>query len=423
MSRKTLRIAVLSLHACPLGELGTRHHGGMSVFVREVCMELGRLGQRVDIYTGAVEANHDAVMRLGDRVRLIHLSPGDGDPPSPDAIFSRMDDYLQALERYRRREQAAYDLVHSHYWLSGLLGERASRAWGVPHLVMFHTLGAVKNRSSALPQEPAARLRAERHVARSSTRVLAATEEEKRFIARHAGVPAHRIGVVPCGVNLRRFVLSDRSVQRQRLELHPNGPVLLFVGRFDAVKGIDRLVSAMAELEHMKDLSLVLVGGDGPSSPETSRLMRLARELGVARRVRFEGTVPQKRLPAYYAAADVLVVPSLTESFGLAALEALACGTPVLSTRVGIMASLLGNGGSLGRIIPDTRPRGLAQSIKGFLEHLRARPPSPEELRDAVRPFGWRRVARTLMDEYLRSSQAGGKAPQPAAGKQKGERS
>lgn len=407
MGGKALRIAVFSLHACPLGKLGTRHNGGMSVFVREVSLELGRLGQYVDIYTGTVEGNHDAVMRLGDRVLLIHLSPGDGDPPFPGATCSRMDTYFQALERYRRQERAAYDLVHSHYWLSGLLGERASRAWRVPHLLMFHTLGAFKNRSRALPREPGARLRAERELARTSTRVLAATEEEKRFIVRHAGVSVHRIGVVPCGVNLKRFVLSDRSAQRERLGLQRQGPVLLFVGRFDAVKGIDRLVSAMAALEHLQDLSLVLVGGDGPGAPETLRLMRLARELGVGRRVRFEGTVPQKRLPAYYAAADVLVIPSLSESFGLAALEALACGTPVLSARVGVMACLLGNGGPLGRIIPDTRPRGLAQSIEGFLEHLRARPPCPQELRDAVRPFGWRRVARALMDQYARSSEAG----------------
>lgn len=407
-----LRVAVLCLHACPLGTLGTRTNGGMSVYVRELSEALGRMGHTLDIYTGVADEGHPAAMRLAEAVRLVHLRPPGGTGAgSREEVLAGLDGYAEQLQGIREREGLAYDLVHSHYWLSGLLGERLSRAWRVPHVLMFHTLGSVKNRSLPGLREPPARLEAERRVARSSTRLLAATQAEKQLIARECGVSPDRIGLVSCGVNLDRFPLHARGEARERLGFGEAERVLLFVGRFDPIKGIDRLVAALAGLARSKGVRLVLVGGDGPDSPETLRLERLAREKGVEERVRFAGRVAQGELPAYYAAADVLVHPSASESFGLVALEALACGTPVLATAVGAMEALLRDG-SRGRLIPDASPAGLARSISEFLRDLERRPPSPERLRDSVRPFCWDGVARQVSREYARALGPGGAHPE-----------
>jgi len=398
-----LRVAVLCLHACPLGTLGTRTNGGMSVYVREIAESLGRMGHALDLYTGVADEGHPEEMDVAPGVRLVHLCPPGGRAPvSREEVLARMDGYAAALEDLRSREGRGYDLVHSHYWLSGLLGERVSRAWRVPHVLMFHTLGSVKNLSLPGPREPAVRLEAERGLARSCTRVLAGTDAEKRRIARESGVPPGKIGRVSCGVNLERFPLWPRAEARDRLGLAAAERVLLFVGRFDAIKGIDRLVAAMAERAVPADARLVLVGGDGPGSPETQRLERLAREQGVDGRVRFAGRAARELLAAHYAAADALVLPSASESFGLVALEALACGTPVLATPVGVMEPLLRDG-FRGRLVRDASPAGLAGSIGAFLEHLREHPRAPRALRDSVRSFCWQDAARQVLREYGRA--------------------
>jgi D-inositol-3-phosphate glycosyltransferase len=384
-----------------MGTLGTRYNGGMSVYVRELAGELGRLGHEVDIYTGFPEEGHPAVMQLRDGVRLIHLGAGTDPPLTPEAVHARLPDHWAELERFVDAENRAYDLVHSHYWISGPLGERARRKWNLPHVLMFHTIGEVKNRSCPDLRESEVRLRVERELADSCTRILANTEQEKELIVRHCGASAGRIGVVPCGVNLKRFPLQDRAKARDRLGLPPQGSILLFVGRFDSIKGIDRLISAMAYLTHPRDVRLVLVGGDGPRAPETLRSRDLARSKGVAGRVQFVGRVPQDRLPVYYAAADALVIPSSYESFGLVALEALACGTPVLGAPVGVLPSLLRDR-TLGEILPDTSPPRLAGSIEQLLARLETRPPLPREIRDAVRPFRWSGVARAVLGEYAK---------------------
>ncbi len=376
MEKRSLNIAVLSIHSCPMAKLGTRYNGGMSVYVRELGKELGEQGHGVDIYTGFQDEEHPGVMDLGQGVRVIHLSAGRREPCTHDEIYSLLPEYFSELESCLEKDRRGYDLVHSHYWLSAQMGEWARERWNLPHFFMFHTIGAAKNQSHSGEKEPALRLRVEKELAHSCTRILATTEKEKRLIARHCRVSEEKIGVVPAGVNLKRFPLSDRVAARSRLGLTGRDSILLFAGRFTPIKGIDRLVAAMANLKHRGNISLVLVGGDGAEAPETLRLKNLARELGVDKKVVFVGRVPQESLPMYYAAADGLVIPSFYESFGLVALESLACGTPVLATSVGAMETLLRDG-SRGRIIPDTSPSQLAESIEEFLSGIEGPPPPP----------------------------------------------
>jgi D-inositol-3-phosphate glycosyltransferase len=404
-----MRIAVLSVHSCPMGRLGTRYNGGMSVYVREVGSELGRRGHLVDIYTGWMDGDHQNVMELGDGVRLVHLIGGRNRPLSYHEIYSSLPDYFAELERHMEGEARSYDLIHSHYWLSGVMGEWARQKWDLPHAFMFHSIGAAKNESHPEEQEPEMRLQAEKDLARSCTRVLATTEDERRSIVRHCETPPRKISVVPCGVNLERFRLLERSAARNRLGLGERDRILLFVGRFAPIKGIDRIISAMANLKHRGDIRLILVGGDGPGAPETFQFESQARELGVEGTVEFVGRVPQKRLPEYYAAADAVVIPSYSESFSLVALEALACGTPVLAARVGVIEELLQDA-MLGEIIPDMSPPRLAESIEAYLSRLENHRPSASSIRSSILHLEWSKTTDALLHQYqqiLRLSGAG----------------
>jgi D-inositol-3-phosphate glycosyltransferase len=339
------------------------------------------------------------VMELGDGVRLIHLTGGRDSPSSYYQVHSLLPDYLLELESYLEGKGRSYDLVHSHYWLSGVMGEWVRQKWNLPHALMFHTIGAAKNESHPAEQEPELRLQTEKELACSCTRVLATTEEEKRSILRHCDTSPGKVSVVPCGVNLERFRPLERSDARHRLGFNQHERVLLFVGRFAPIKGIDRLISAMASLKHRGDIRLILVGGDGPRAAETLQFKEQARKLGVERSVEFAGGVSQGRLPEYYAAADVLVIPSYYESFGLVALEALACGTPVLAARVGVAGELLQDA-ALGQIVPDMSPPQLAESIERYLSWLEEHRPSPSRIRASVLHREWSGMAEALLDQY-----------------------
>jgi D-inositol-3-phosphate glycosyltransferase len=399
MQTTSLRIAMLSVHSSPLGPLGTRDTGGMSVYIRETARELGQMGHRVDIFTRRTADVGDPVTDLAENVRLVHLSTGNGRNVPKDALHRHTADFHRALESFRNRHFLDYDLIHSHYWLSGSLGEMARESWQRPHIVTFHTLGAVKNSIGVGEPEPLLRIATEKNLVATCERVLSTTPKDKVQLIRLYDAVSDKIGVVPCGVDLNLFRPLDTTVARRRLGFASDHPIVLFVGRFDTVKGIDRLVSAMTYLRRRDSLRLVLVGGDGPASPATRRLQKQARDLGLQDTVRFAGRIDQDRLPPYYSAADVLVVPSLYESFGLVGLEALACGTPVVATPVGAMESILQQGRT-GQVVTQSAPRLLADAIEAFLPDKARKTASAADIRASVTQFSWSKVAAALVAEY-----------------------
>jgi len=390
---------MLSVHSSPLGPLGTRDTGGMSVYIRETARELGQMGHRVDIFTRRTADVGDPVTDLAENVRLVHLSTGNGRNVPKDALHRHTADFHRALESFRNRHFLDYDLIHSHYWLSGSLGEMARESWQRPHIVTFHTLGAVKNSIGVGEPEPLLRIATEKNLVATCERVLSTTPKDKVQLIRLYDAVSDKIGVVPCGVDLNLFRPLDTTVARRRLGFASDHPIVLFVGRFDTVKGIDRLVTAMTYLRRRESLRLVLVGGDGPASPETRRLQKQARDLGLQDTVTFAGRIDQDRLPPYYSAADVLVVPSLYESFGLVGLEALACGTPVVATPVGAMESILQQGRT-GQVVTQSAPRLLADAIEAFLPSKARKTASAADIRASVMQFSWSKVAAALVAEY-----------------------
>ena len=397
MEIEKLRIAMLSVHSSPIGELGATDTGGMSVYVREVAQELGNRGHLVDIYTRQNGSGQKQIVELYHNVRLIHLKAGDKGHMNKLALYGHLDDFFKELEKFRDRESVDYDLIHSHYWLSGRVGSWAQERWKVPHVFMFHTVGAVKNSTVGSEKEPELRTAIEKNLAKKCDRILVATDKERGHLVQHYGACTETIGVVPCGVNLDLFRPLDKSAARRQLGFAHNESVVLFVGRFAPLKGIDRLLEAMAHLKHHQRLRLVIVGGDGNSTPESQRLQELSRELSIQDFVTFAGRVEQYRLPPYYSAADVLVVPSHYESFGLVALESLASGTPVVATKVGAMESILREG-ETGHMVNNGSSLLLAEGIETFIS--RTHVPSADAIRATVLRFNWANVASAMIDEY-----------------------
>jgi D-inositol-3-phosphate glycosyltransferase len=394
-----LRIAMFSIHSSPIGELGTKNTGGMSVYIRELARHLGVFGHRVDIYTKLNGSKHNQIIELYDDVRLIHLSAGNNGYVHKLALYYYLSDFFRALERFKNQEGLNYDLIHSHYWLSGRLGSWVQDRWNIPHIVMFHTLGTVKNSAGLADREPDLRIATEKKLARTCQRILAPTDREKENLLKFCQPPAEKIGVVPCGVNLDLFRPMDRADARQGLGFDEDESIVLYVGRFDPIKGIDRLLEAMAYLKHLKRTRLVIIGGDDPGTPEYQNLKRLSGKFGIEESVHFVGRVEQNQLTPYYNAADALVVPSYYESFGLVGLESLACGTPVVATRVGAMEDILVDG-KTGYVVAGATPRGLANSIEKIIANPAGPLMSAHAIRASILKYGWSNVAAAVFNEY-----------------------
>jgi D-inositol-3-phosphate glycosyltransferase len=392
-----LRIAMLSAHSSPLGKLGSKDTGGMSVYVRELSRELGRRGHRVDIYTRHNQNAHDRVVELHQNVRLIHLRLGENQYLSKVEMYPHLQGFFRELEKFRLANDLEYDLIHSHYWLSGMLGIWAQETWKRPHVAMFHSLGAVKNHTGIGGPEPEIRIATENAVIKTCHCILAPTQREKERLINFYGASPGKIGVVPCGVDLELFCPMDRSTARRQLGFNPDDTLALFVGRFDSMKGLDTLLEAMRYLKHRRHLRLVIVGGDGIHNPEGQRLLGLARTFGVEDSIAFIGRIEQKDLPVYYNAADVMVMPSYYESFGLVSLEALACGIPVVATPVGVMDTIIKEGLN-GQLVANGDAKLLAEAIDKVTSLLPAL--SADTIRQTVHVFGWPNIASAIIKEY-----------------------
>jgi len=409
-----VRIAMLSVHACPLAKLGGRDSGGMNVYVREVARELGSRGIEVDVFTRWREPAAPRIHEIGPNARVIHVESGPIRYVPKSEVYERIDRFTESTAALMAAEPRPYDLIHSHYWLSAAVARELGPRFGLPTIQMFHTLGLVKAEvmDEDVDGEIAARVEVERRAVRESDAIVAASEIEAGELVELYDAETAKLCVLPCGVDADLFRPYRQVDAREALGREQCERLVLFVGRIEQIKGIDVLLDALGMLFRKRpdlrgEVCLVVVGGaldpddDAPETEKLEELRRLVHEHRMEDRVDFVGSADQKRLALWYSAADVCAVPSLTESFGLVALEAMACGTPVVATRVGGLQTVVEHGES-GLLVPASDRRALADAIEQVLLEHRVRMHLAHGARSRAEQFTWSRVGDGLEMLYDR---------------------
>jgi D-inositol-3-phosphate glycosyltransferase len=403
------RVALLSVHTCPLATLGGKETGGMNVYVRELARELGKRGLAVDVFTRSQDPAIPRISRrLGNAVRVIHLKAGPETPYNKNRIYDHLAEFVDNVLNFASREGVHYDVLHSHYWLSGLVAEQLRHVWGAPIVHMFHTLARLKNQVAQTPAElePEQRAICEGEIMRFADRILAATTlEREQMQTLYAADPA-RIAVVPPGVDLELFRPIPCEQARSTLGLPPDHHMVLFVGRIQPIKGIDNLIRAMAlvlerrpGLRHRVELSIIGGAGDPATDSELIRLKDLRESLGIGDLVTFLGSRDQDTLVNYYNAASVVVAPSYYESFGMVALEAMACGTPVIASDVGGLSLNVADGFN-GYLVPKGDEDELAYKMELMLEHDQLRAQLGTQACQWAQRFSWQTIADETLAVY-----------------------
>ena len=391
------RAALMSFHACPLAAPGQGKAGGMNVYVRQLAAALGQQGVEVDVFTRSHPDVANPLEQIGHNSRVIHLPGGAPDAPMGN-LFDSLPEFLAEVKSFQEQNGLEYQVVHSHYWLSGWVGRQLARSWGLPHVLTFHTLSLIKMQSRVGETEPLARQATERELVASAGRIVAFSPHERDALVRLYGADSEKIILAPCGVDLSLFRPLDQEMSRRRLGL--NGEkVVLFVGRVEPLKGLDLLLQTAVHMEARENLKVLVVGGIEDGDPEVSRLQHAARELGVDQVFEFVGRVDQDQLPLYYSAADVCVMPSFYESFGMAALEAMACGTPVVASRVGGLSTVIHHGHT-GFLKSWRCPEAFASSLDMIISNEDLQASMGRAARGRAEGMGWKSVAGRMIDVY-----------------------
>jgi D-inositol-3-phosphate glycosyltransferase len=400
----TVRIAAISLHTSPLDQPGTGDSGGMNVYVRSVAERLADRGIAVDVFTRCAGRGVPEVERIGPLTRIVQVNAGPCAPVAKENLVGLLPRFEEGILSWAEAE-GPYDLVHGHYWLSGRAGLEASARWDVPLVVSFHTLGAVKNRALAATDglEPAARLEAERDMIAGADRILVPTPAEVENLVRLYEAAPGRVRVVRPGVDPALFSPRPKEEARRRLGLSGR-TVMLFLGRLQPLKGPDVAIRAAAEAMRRglaPDAVLVVLGG--PSGPGgrayVDGLRRLAAREGLADRVEFLNPRPHEELPWVYSAADVLLMPSRSESFGLASLEAQACSLPVVAASVGGLRHVVEDGVT-GFLVEGREPSPYAQRLVQVLGDPDLAGDLGRAGRRRAAAFGWEEATDGVLDVY-----------------------
>jgi D-inositol-3-phosphate glycosyltransferase len=368
----------------------------MNVYIRELSRQMARRAHTMDIFTRRVDAATPEITIIDERTRVIQVAAGPVGGTKA-SIQKHLGEFTDGVFAFHDAHNLHYDLVHSHYFLSGAVGKDLADEWGVPHVAMFHTLAEAKNRHHPEQRESPARLRAEAEVAAAADVIICATEDEAEMLTLDYGAERERVRVVPCGVDTSRFRPMKRKSVRCRLNLPEDEPMVLFVGRIEPLKGIDVAVRAVAQLE--RPARLLVVGGDGKDDGRRDALMELANEVGIEDRITFLDAIHHADLPLYYNAADVCIVPSYYESFGLVALEAMSCGLPVVASRVGGLKDTVIDG-QTGYLVPWRCDESFAERLGVLLGDETLRRKMGREARAAAERFRWSEVAARVEDVY-----------------------
>ncbi|MEU0252179.1 D-inositol-3-phosphate glycosyltransferase [Streptomyces sp. NPDC006184] len=415
LHRRPRRVAMLSVHTSPLHQPGTGDAGGMNVYIVELAQRLAAINIEVEIFTRATAGGLPPAVELAPGVLVRHVDAGPFEGLAKEDLPAQLCAFTHGvMQAWAGHRPGYYDLVHSHYWLSGHVGWLAAQRWGVPLVHAMHTMAKVKNASLADGDtpEPAARVIGETQIVAAADRLVANTEEEAGELLRHYAADPAKVAVVHPGVNLERFRAADgRAAARARLGLPPDALIPLFAGRIQPLKAPDILLRAVAllleERPELRSRILVPVVG-GPSGSGLARpegLHKLAARLGIADVVRFVPPVGQERLADWFRAASVLVMPSYSESFGLVAIEAQAAATPVIAASVGGLPVAVRDG-ETGFLVQGHNPADYARVLRRFADEPALTPRLGEAAARHAQSFGWDTAAAATADVYTAATQS-----------------
>jgi len=435
-----LRIAMLSVHTCPLATLGGKETGGMNVYVRDLSRELVRRGHHVDVYTRSqnpdvpcvvdgsnnhsgkthVKSDLSHANGLGRGGRVIHIPAGPEQPYDKNLVYDHLPEFVNGVLEQTETDAIRYDVLHSHYWLSGVAARELRQHWGTPIIHMFHTLGKMKDAVAQRPeeQETARRISAETEIVNFADALVAATPvEEEQLMQLYAADPS-RIHVISPGVDTERFYPIPAAHAQERIGVCPDRRIILFVGRIEPLKGIDNLLRAISLVvkrhpEFREGLCVPIIGGDPDrirQEDEMARLQELREELGIGDVVTFLGAKDQDELQYYYSASEMVVMPADYESFGMVALEAMACGTPVIASDVGGLAFLVKHGRT-GYRVPARDPKELAAKITRLLTDEGLRRRIGQRAACWAEAYAWPRIADRIEALYRTMAHGNGTLP------------
>ena len=407
-----LNIAMLSYHTCPLATLGGKDTGGMNVYVREVTRQLGEQGVHVDVFTRSQDEHVPHILHdLGRGNRVVHIPAGPEVPLPKPELATYLPQFVQGVIDFANSKGIHYDLIHSNYWMSGIAAIDLKMVWNVPIIHMFHTLGMMKNRvaQSESEKEGEYRINGELRVLQMADSIIAATPAELSQLQFLYHADSSRITVIPPGVDTCHFYPIPEDEAREFIGAPTSGSMLLFVGRIEPLKGLDVLLEAIVIMRkkgvfHDSPFYLSVIGGDPPESAEMMseemiRLQMLCEQYDLLDLVTLLGKRSQDTLPYYYSSAKVVVVPSHYESFGMVALESMACGTPVVASDVGGLAYLVQDG-QTGFTVPVGDPEALADRLTQLLQDKALRERMGQQAASYARQYAWEKIVKRLKSIY-----------------------
>jgi len=403
-------ISFISLHGDPLADLGGPHHGGQNVYVKELSRYLGAFGLTVDVFS-RWESEHQLDQEKYSRgTRVIRIPVGPTQEIRKEELIKLLREIADWIPSYQIQNGLKYNLVHSHYYLSGAIGLHLKKTWGIPLVHTFHSLGVIKEETLGLmDHSPDSRLEIEKRLCQSADRIIATNPQEKEDLVDLYHTDPDKITIIPCGVNLDLFQPLSQAESKKEIAFSTDDFLITYVGRLEERKGIDTLLEAIYLINN-PNIQLVIVGGPPTDKPFLSwaelskepylKYMLMIDEYGIEKQVTFTGGKNQDQLSKYYSAADITVIPSYYEPFGMTAIEAMACGSSVIASRVGGLKSTVKEN-QVGALFEPRNAAQLAEKIKIIFDQ----PSINKELRKNARPyvednFSWKYVAKSVAAVY-----------------------
>ena len=393
-----MKILIISFHTCPVNKLGQKDTGGLNLYVHQLSEQLGERNNSVDIFTRKHDVTDPIKIDINKNSQLIHFDAGDLDQTKNEMV-DHITLFTDNVTEYIKKHSIEYDLIYSNYWMSGIIGSKLSQFLSIPHIISFHTMGKTKRTANHMENESDYRISQEIDLIKKSDAIIVPSLQERENLEQNY-IHNNNIYTVSPGVDLNQFQKLDKKKSRNKLGIDHNTHVLLSVGRLEPLKGYDLLIESLAyiNLDNI-NFQLIIIGGDDRSNLELERLTRIAKENDVHDKVSFIGAVDHDILPLYFSASDIFTMPSAYETFGIAALEASACGLPVIAPQVGGLKSIVKHGFT-GYLTTSRCPELFVHYLEILLKNKQLRDVFGINSRKQALNFSWEKSTEDLINVF-----------------------